>query len=91
MSQTRLARTLGITPAGISRRMNGGAEWGLSETRRIAEILDTTVAFIAGETDDPARPDSLGHNAEAPAASAAGASDDGSVGRTGLEPVTERL
>jgi transcriptional regulator with XRE-family HTH domain len=79
MSQAALARALGFSPAGVTRRMHGDT-WSLAETRRVAEILDSTVAFIAGETDDPTRPGVLKSegavNARTPAADATGVSDE---------------
>ena len=87
MSQSALARAMGVSVAGISRRMTGATEWGLAETRRVAEVLDTTVAFIAGETDNPDRPEGLGKMQETPAASATGVSGD-VVRPKGFEPLT---
>lgn len=84
ISQAAMARALGFSPAGVSRRMTGDT-WSLNETRRVAEFLDSTVAFIAGETDDPARPKSGIENEKSPAASATGDSD---VRPKGFEPLT---
>ncbi|WP_132203829.1 helix-turn-helix domain-containing protein [Leucobacter luti] len=75
MSQSALARALGYSVAGVSRRMTGATEWGFSEMREVARVLDTSVAFIAGETDVIARPDHLRTNDESPAAFATGDSD----------------
>lgn len=75
MSQSALARARGYSVAGVSRRKTGATEWGFAEMREVARVLDTSAAFLAGETDDIARPDHLRTNDESPAAFATGDSD----------------
>ena len=37
----------------LSQKLHGRRRWYLTEVARMAEVLDTTVAYLIGEDDDP--------------------------------------
>jgi len=53
LSQAELARRVGITQPSINHLIKRGAA-GSSHLHKIAQELQTTPAYLAGETDDPA-------------------------------------
>lgn len=55
MSQSRLAREVGISPQAI-HKMVGGHTVQTAHIYLIAKALQTTPEYLAGETDDPAPP-----------------------------------
>jgi transcriptional regulator with XRE-family HTH domain len=57
LSQSELARRVGVSQASIYRLVAGDA-YGSKHIHRIARELGTTPAYLTGETDDP--------NADAP-------------------------
>ncbi|WP_445238432.1 helix-turn-helix domain-containing protein [Leucobacter sp. USCH14] len=79
---------LGKDRAQVSRKMHGQARWYVDELADAAGILNTSVGFLMGETDDDRRPAHLESARKAPTASAVGAEG---VGRAGLEPATDGL
>lgn len=60
MSQTQLAKAVGVSPQAISHILSGQA-WGSRHTAAIARAVGTTAAYLGLETDDPEshQPDSL--------------------------------
>lgn len=52
LSQSELARRVGVSQASIYRLVKGDA-YGSKHLHRIARELGTTPAYLAGETDDP--------------------------------------
>lgn len=52
LSQTELARRVGVTQGAISLLIKGGSS-GSRYLHRIARELNTTAAYLSGETDDP--------------------------------------
>lgn len=52
LSQSELARRVGVSQASIYRLVKGEA-YGSKHLHRIARELGTTPAYLAGETDDP--------------------------------------
>jgi len=52
MSQAELARRVGITQPSINHLIRKGAG-GSAHLHRIAAVLETTVEYLIGETDDP--------------------------------------
>lgn len=52
ISQSELARRVGISQASIYRLVSGEA-YGTKHLHKIARVLGTTPAFLAGETEDP--------------------------------------
>ncbi len=52
LSQSELARRVGVSQASIFRLVKGEA-YGSKHLHRIARELGTTPAYLAGETDDP--------------------------------------
>lgn len=88
-----LGRAMNKDRATMSTKINGHRRWYLDELVSIAAILDTTVGFLLGETDDDSRPSHLpGANKSTPITkSDEGASSGLSVAGAGLEPATSRL
>ena len=52
MSQAELARQVGIAQPTIAKLLNGSSR-SSSHLHRIARVLQTTPAYLSGETDDP--------------------------------------
>ena len=75
ISQTQLAAEIGVNRSLLSLKLRGQRQWYLREVTELAKALNTTVAYLIGESDE-VRPTSA-------------ATDQ--VGRTGLEPVTDGL
>ncbi|AUW59424.1 hypothetical protein C1T17_16350 [Sphingobium sp. SCG-1] len=53
LSQSELARRVGLTQQSIGKLVRGESA-GSAHLHKIARILQTTAAYLAGETDDPA-------------------------------------
>ena len=70
LTVTTLATAIGKGRASISTKVNGHARWFLDELVDVAEVLDTSVGYLLGETDDDRRPAHLRHKEEAPTAEA---------------------
>lgn len=52
MSQSELARRIGISQAAVNKLASGSA-YGSKHIHKIARELGTTPAYLMGETDDP--------------------------------------
>lgn len=52
LSQSEVARRVGVTQATVYRLVQGKA-YGTTHLHKLAEALDTTPAFLLGEVDDP--------------------------------------
>ena len=81
-SVSALAREAAIDRPSLSAKMHGHRRWYLDEIQSIARILDTSVSYLLGETDD-ARP----LTQKVPASFETGTF----VAGTGFEPVTSGL
>ena len=55
LSQSSLARQLGMAPNNLNRRIRGTTEWTPSDLVHLAKVLDTSTSFLVGETDEPQR------------------------------------
>ena len=55
LTKKGLAEELGLSVATASRKLNGHIEWTARELVQLAEVLNTTVAYLIGEVGDPAR------------------------------------
>lgn len=53
LSQSELARRVGVSQASINKLTSGGSKRGSAYLHRIARELSTTPAYLNGETDDP--------------------------------------
>ncbi|MDO5114569.1 MAG: helix-turn-helix transcriptional regulator [Synergistaceae bacterium] len=51
ISRAQLAESLCVTPATVTRWENGDREPDFATAKRIASALETTVAFLLGETE----------------------------------------
>lgn len=56
LTQTALGQQVGIEQSLLAKKLRGNRGWNLAEVQRVAFALDTTVAYLVGETDDAARP-----------------------------------
>lgn len=56
-NQEELASLIGVHTNTISRWENGSRSPDAGTLQKLAQALDTTTAYLLGETDDPARPD----------------------------------
>lgn len=52
MSQTELAREIGMKDAKLSRRMCGGVEFRAVELQQVADVLKMSVAELLEEEED---------------------------------------
>ena len=52
----RLADEMGVTRVSVTRWESGVFEPKDESKRRLADLLDTSVAYLTGETDDPSSP-----------------------------------
>lgn len=50
------ATALTVDSTGLSKKLKGERGWALEEVVSLAEVLNTTVAYLVGETDEPNRP-----------------------------------
>ena len=90
-----LAAAIGKGRAAISTKVHGHTRWYGDELVAIAAVLNTTVGYLLGETDDDRRPAHMSRYKDAPTASAVEASRDlvaanafHSVPPEGFEPPT---
>lgn len=56
LSQQKLAAQLGISQQSINKYENHNVEPDLALLAQMADFFDTTVDYLIGYTDDPARP-----------------------------------
>ena len=75
LSQTQLAAEIGVNRTLFSLKLRGQRQWYLREVAALAKALNTTVAYLIGESDEVRPTDQSSYE----------------VGRTGLEPVTDGL
>ena len=53
LNQTQLAKELGVSVDSVRRWEQGKRSPDIEMLRNIAQVLDTTVSYISGETDNP--------------------------------------
>ena len=53
LNQTQLAKKLGVSVDSVRRWEQGKRSPDVEMLRNIAQVLDTTVSYISGETDNP--------------------------------------
>ncbi|MDR0615189.1 MAG: helix-turn-helix domain-containing protein, partial [Synergistaceae bacterium] len=90
VTQAQLAEKLDVTNDTVSRWERGVLEIGRDSLLRLAAALDTSVAYLIGETEDSSPPKKLlrlhlsgpGIGAVAGVVSKGGAGDEGSLGET---------
>lgn len=51
--QGSVANQLGISPGSFGLKLKGNRGWAIGELIALASVLDTTVAYLVGETEDP--------------------------------------
>ena len=104
LNRQRLARAIGIDPSSLAQKLAGKRRWYLNDVVAAADALGTSVAYLTGETPDD-RPLSDGVLVERSKWAAYqrwvetqpadrwsnGGVRDWSVGRMGLEPMTDGL
>jgi hypothetical protein len=92
-SITALARYLNLDGSLLRRKLDGQRPWYLHEVRAVAQALDTSVAYLIGETDipTPLRAPAAQDDIEGQAKGPEMARSRGLVAGAGLEPATPRL
>ena len=67
LSQTQLAVKLHVTPGAVSQWETGATRPAFETLDALAEVLGTSMAYLLGSTDDPARatPDDMAADYEA--------------------------
>ena len=55
MTKKDLAVALGLSVATASRKLNGHIDWTVTELVRLADVLNTSVAYLVGETPETHR------------------------------------
>lgn len=56
LTQTRLANAMSIDSTSLGKKLRGERGWALQEMIDAAAALKTTIAYLAGETEDPEPP-----------------------------------
>lgn len=59
IAQVDLGNAAGLTQAAVSRRFTGEVEVSVTEAELFARILNVSVAWLFGESEDPARDPAL--------------------------------
>ena len=52
LTQTTVARQLGLVQATLSAKLHGRRPWFFAEIQSLARVLGTSVAYLSGETDN---------------------------------------
>ena len=60
MTQTVLAARVGMDQSSVAKRLRGKLGWSATQVKTFADALETTVAYLYGETDNPTSPVGLG-------------------------------
>jgi transcriptional regulator with XRE-family HTH domain len=53
ITQVELGRTVGMDQSSLGKRLRGERGWSLDQLASVAGALETTIAYLVGETDDP--------------------------------------
>lgn len=56
MTQTAFAEIIGMDQSSVAKRVRGKLGWSAIQVKQAARVLDTTAAYLMGESDDPTRP-----------------------------------
>lgn len=83
ITQVDLGRKIGMDQSSLGKRLRGERGWSLDQLAAVAGALDTSIAYLVGEADEPPRPLPRG-----------GSATPGPimlVGPVGLEPTTRGL
>jgi len=56
LTQTAFGRMVNIDQSSLAKKLRGQRGWSLDEIRAVAIGLDTTIAYLFGETSDPTGP-----------------------------------
>lgn len=54
VTQTAFGKLVGIDQSSLAKKLRGQRGWSLDEVRDVAQALRTSVAFLFGESEDPA-------------------------------------
>jgi hypothetical protein len=73
LTVSSLATAIGKGRASMSTKINGHARWYLDELIAVSTVLDTSVGYLLGETDDDTPPSRLRGHEKAPVADTTGA------------------
>jgi transcriptional regulator with XRE-family HTH domain len=66
MTQTKLGAALGIDQSTVAKRLRGKMGWPATLVTKTARALNTTSAYLLGETDDPTPPAGPASNMRTP-------------------------
>ncbi len=58
MTQTALGKRLGVGQSTFSKKVRGELGWSVADLVAVSHVLQTTVAYLVGESDDPNDPKS---------------------------------
>lgn len=53
LTQTAVAEAIGVPANTFGRKIRGERKWALIELMNLATVLQTTVSYLVGETEDP--------------------------------------
>lgn len=62
LKDQEVAEQLGLNPSVFGRKLRGKTRWALQEALDLANALDTTAAYLLGETENPHPVDPDGGN-----------------------------
>lgn len=51
MSQAEFSDRIGMSPSSVAKRLRGYHPWSASHLVQVAEVLNTSVAFLVGEAE----------------------------------------
>ena len=75
LTQSAVGERIGVSSGALGLKLRGNRGWALSEIVAIAAALNTTVAYLVGETENPHQTPDGGN----------------SVGPAGIEPTTSTV
>ena len=53
ITQVELGRSVGMDQSSLGKRLRGERGWSLDQLATVAGALNTTIAYLVGEIDDP--------------------------------------
>lgn len=56
VTQTEFGRVIGMDQSSVAKRLRGKLGWSAAQLKITAAVLNSTVAYLMGETEDPYRP-----------------------------------
>lgn len=53
ITQTAIGERVGMDPSSVAKRLRGKLGWNAAQLKAFAAVLDTSIAYLAGETNNP--------------------------------------